>query len=103
MFNSEDEDAMGLLSQNLNVDEKIDLSQASLIEALEVIESELAKAQITGISKIWFYFALADGAGQTLFAPIGNLLRQKLKAGKIIRAMPAQTGGWIVRIHAKSN
>ncbi len=103
MFNSDDEDALGLLSQNHETDKKIDLSGLDEAEALEIISSELAsQSAINKInsaqSKIWFYFPLAEGGSKTLFLPVGNLLRQKLKNGEIIRAMPAQNGGWIVRL-----
>ena len=98
MFNSDNEDGMGLLSQNHITDEKIDLSNIEAVEAFAIIESAIIKHKAQASQKIWFYFPLASGDGPTLFAPIGNLLRDKLKKGEIIRAMPAQSGGWIVRL-----
>lgn len=103
MFNPEDEDALGLLSQNHETDKKIDLSALEPNSAIELLEREIAlQAAINNNSgkqaKIWFYFPLADGSAPTLFAPVGNKLKQMLKNGVIIRAMPAQQGGWIVRL-----
>lgn len=103
MFNSEDEDGLGLLSQNHDTDLKIDLSEKSEAEAIEIIDDAIAQHKSQNPKpenqkKIWFYFGLADGTRPTLFAPIGKLLRNRLKEGKIIRAMPAQNGGWIIRL-----
>jgi hypothetical protein len=40
------------------------------------------------------------GAGETLFQPVGRRLRDAIKSGQAVRAMPAQGGGWIVRLAA---
>lgn len=96
MSKEEEIDALGLLSQNMEVDEIIELGNISIIEAIAITENGLknSKAQ-----KIWFKFPLASqGGGHTLFHPVGSFLRDKLKAGQIKRAMPSQNGGWIVRI-----
>ena len=103
MFNSEDEDGMGLLSQNHETDLKIDLSGKSESEAIEIVDAAImqnkaASSNPESQKKIWFYFKLADGSAPTLFAPIGKLLRNKIKDGAIVRAMPAQNGGWIIRL-----
>ncbi len=96
MNKKEEIDALGLLSQNMEVDEIIELGNKSIIEAIAITENTL---KTTISNKIWFKFDLASqGGGHTLFHPIGSYLRDKLKAGTIIRAMPSQNGGWIVRI-----
>lgn len=95
MEKDEDTDAIGLLSENLMVDETIKLDGIGAIEAISIVELALKNTKAT---KIHFKFALADGSGPTLFAPIGNLLRAKLKEGKLVRVMPAAGGGWIARI-----
>lgn len=96
MYKKEEIDALGLLSQNMEVDEIIELGNKSIIEAIAITENTL---KTTISNKIWFKFDLASqGGGHTLFHPIGSYLRDKLKAGTIIRAMPSQNGGWIVRI-----
>lgn len=94
-FNDET-DAIGLLTQNMEVDLTIDLENLSIIEAIAKTEAGLKNSDA---QKIWFKFPLASqGGGHTLFHPIGSYLRDKLKAGIIIRAMPSQNGGWIARI-----
>lgn len=95
MTENNDSDGFGLLSENLEVDEIIDLQGLSAEMACQKALNSIAE---TKISKIWFRFDLADGGGPTLFAPIGKLLREELKAARIIRAMPASKGGWIVRL-----
>lgn len=96
MEKDEEVDAIGLLSQNLDVDLIVDLEDLSIIEAVAKTEDALKNSKV---NKIWFKFPLANQSGNhTLFHPIGSYLRDKLKAREIVRAMPAQTGGWIARL-----
>ncbi len=95
MSEKTENDGLGLLSENFEVDEIIELQGLSPEMARQKVQNTLQNVKI---GKIWFKFDLANGDGPTLFAPIGNLLRDELKSGRIIRAMPASKGGWIARI-----
>jgi hypothetical protein len=95
MTNDMENDGLGLLSENHQVDETINLEGLVALMAIAKVDRTLKE---TKGAKIWFKFPLANGIGETLFAPIGNHLRNKLKEGKIIRVMPSSLGGWIVRI-----
>ena len=94
-----DSDGMGLLSENHQVDLVINLENMDFDQAALAVEDAIKSAKTNNLSKIWFSFGLAQADGkQTLFQPIGKLLREKLKSGEIIRAMPSSNGGWIARI-----
>ncbi len=95
MSKNTETDGIGLLSENFEVDEIIELQGLSSEMACQKVLNSLKNSEKT---KIWFRFDLADGGGPTLFAPIGTLLREELRAGRIVRAMPASKGGWIVRL-----
>jgi hypothetical protein len=94
-----DTDGEGLLSENHQVDLVINLEGLAFDVAISYVNSAIKDAKAKNLSKIWFSFGFAQGAGkQTLFMPIGKLLRDKLKTNEITRAMPSSSGGWIVRI-----
>lgn len=95
MSKNTETDGLGLLSENFEVEEIVELQGLSNEMACQKVINALEGSQN---SKIWFRFDLGDGGGPTLFTPIGNLLRNQLKTGRIIRAMPASKGGWIVRL-----
>ena len=99
MINNEDVDALGLLSQNLDVDLVINLKDMGVIEAIAEVNSAIESMRAANKSKILFSFPLANNDGNpTLFQPVGQTLKEAIKQGKIIRAMPASGGGWIARI-----
>jgi Mor family transcriptional regulator len=89
------------MSENHDADATIDLSGMGAVEAVAAVRAGLAEATRLGQSRLWFRFAMAaDGGGQTLFQPVGRTLRDALKDGQIVRAMPAARGGWIARLRA---
>ena len=94
-----DSDGMGLLSENHQVDLIINIENMDIDQASAAVNDAIHSARANKLAKIWFSFGLAQADGkQTLFQPIGKLLREKLKSGEIIRAMPSSNGGWIARI-----
>lgn len=94
-------DPEALLATNQDVDHTVDLAGLGAVEALARVEAELAAAATTGAARIWFRFAKAvPGGGETLFQPVGRLLRSAIADGRIIRAMPAADGGWIARVRS---
>jgi hypothetical protein len=96
------EDASALTSENLDDTVRIDLSGLSHAEAIAQVEAALL-AHATNIDvRLWFYFPppTPDG-GETLFQPVGRVLRAAIAKRQVVRAMPAQGGGWIARLAAK--
>ncbi len=92
-------DPEALLATNQDVDHTVDLTGLGAVEALARVEAELADAARSGAGRIWFRFARAvPGGGETLFQPVGRLLRAAIADGRLVRAMPAADGGWIARV-----
>lgn len=97
--NDGENEADFLFSTNYQVDERIDFTGIAPEIALLKIEEMISKFQSPDKeNKIWFYFPLASRAEPTLFGIVGRKLRDELKAGRILRAMPAKDGGWIIRL-----
>ncbi len=98
----ETEDANALSTQNLDVSQVFDLNGKGAVEALAIIEATLQEQRRDEEVKLWFRFdPPKPGGGETLFQPVGRRLRDAIKHGHAVRAMPAQGGGWIVRLAAK--
>lgn len=94
-------DPEALLATNQDVDQTVDLAGLGAVEALARVEAELAAARSGGVARIWFRFARAvPGGGETLFQPVGRLLRAAIADGRLVRAMPAADGGWIARVRS---
>jgi Mor family transcriptional regulator len=98
-FDPNDVDALS--SDNLDVDQIYDLSGLGSVEALAIVEAGLVDMRAPQEVRIWFKFPHASaGNGETLFQPVGRRLRDAIKSGQAVRAMPAKEGGWIVRLAA---
>jgi Mor family transcriptional regulator len=98
-FDPNDVDA--LTTDNLEVDQIFDLSGLGAVEALAIVEAAMIDKRAKDEVRLWFKFAHAvPGGGETLFQPVGKGLRDAIKAGRAVRAMPAKDGGWIVRLAA---
>lgn len=97
-------DADSLASENLAVDAKIDLDGLSADAAVMKVDEALASSPVADReTRLWFWFAPASPtSGETLFLPVGRRLRDAVRNGIAVRAMPAQKGGWIVRLKAKA-
>jgi hypothetical protein len=88
-----------LTTDNLEVDQIFDLSGLGAVEALTIVEAAMMDKRAQEEVRLWFKFAHAvPGSGETLFQPVGKRLRDAIKAGHAVRAMPAKDGGWIVRL-----
>lgn len=97
------QDADALTSENMDVAHIIDLTGKGPVEALAIIETSINEARSNHEVRLWFSFpAPTPGGGETLFQPVGRTLRDAIKTGVAVRAMPAQAGGWIVRLSAKA-
>ena len=97
------QDADALSSENMDVNHIFDLAGKGPVEALAIVEAAIAQHRSDEEVKLWFSFpAPVPGGGETLFQPVGRRLRDAIKAGQAVRAMPAQAGGWIVRLAAKT-
>jgi hypothetical protein len=100
-FNPNDADA--LTSENMDVAHVFDLSGKGPVEALAIVEAAITENRGQEEVRLWFSFpAPTPGGGETLFQPVGRRLRDAIKSGVAVRAMPAQRGGWIVRLAAKA-
>ena len=98
----EPDDASALSTQNLDVAHIIDLGGKGVIEALALVEAALISHQGAEETRLWFKFEPPTGESpQPLFQPVGRKLRDAISAGKAVRAMPVQAGGWIVRLASK--
>jgi hypothetical protein len=96
-------DADALSSENLDVAHVFDLSGKGAVEALAIVEAAIQHHRGQDEVKLWFSFPPpVAGEGETVFQPVGRRLRDAIKAGQAVRAMPAQGGGWIVRLSAKA-
>jgi hypothetical protein len=94
-------DADALSSDNLDVAQIFDLTGLGSVEALAIVEGALADMRGNDEVRLWFSFPPpVPGGGETLFQPVGRRLRDAIKSGQAVRAMPAQGGGWIVRLSA---
>jgi hypothetical protein len=97
------EDADALTSENMEVGHVFDLTGKGPIEALAIVEAAIADHRGREEVKLWFSFPPpVPGKGETIFQPVGRRLRDAIKMGQAVRAMPAQSGGWIVRLAAKA-
>jgi hypothetical protein len=97
------QDADALTTENMDVSHIFDLSGKGPVEALAIVEAAMLDHRAQQEVKLWFSFPPpVPGAGETLFQPVGRKLRDAIKNGQAVRAMPAQTGGWIVRLSAKA-
>jgi hypothetical protein len=97
------QDADALSSENMDVAHIFDLTGKGPIEALAIVEAALIDNRAKEEVKLWFSFPPpVAGGGETLFQPVGRRLRDAIKHGQAVRAMPAQAGGWIVRLSAKA-
>ena len=97
------QDAEALSSENMNVEHIFDLTGKGPVEALAIVEAAILDHRSEEEVKLWFSFPPpVPGAGETLFQPIGRRLRDAIKNGQAVRAMPAQAGGWIVRLSSKA-
>jgi hypothetical protein len=97
----EPEDADALSSENLDVAQIFDLSGKGPVEALAIVEAAMANMRQKEEVRLWFSFpGPVAGGGETLFLPVGRRLRDAIKQGVAVRAMPAQAGGWLVRLKA---
>ncbi len=97
------EDADALTTENMDVSHIFDLSGKGPVEALAIVEQAIGEFRSQHEVKLWFSFPPPiPGAGETVFQPVGKRLRDAIKAGVAVRAMPAQGGGWIVRLSAKA-
>lgn len=95
---------LSLLSQNHKVDLKVDLSELDPLEACAKVIIAIEKERRKKERKVWFYFGFAQSEGTpTLFAPVGQTLKQAIINGTVVRAMPANDGGWIARLAAKQD
>jgi hypothetical protein len=94
------QDADALSSDNMDVGHIFDLTGKGPVEALAIVEAAMVdhRGQREEV-KLWFSFPPpVPGSGETLFQPVGRRLRDAIKNGEAVRAMPAQGGGWIVRL-----
>lgn len=95
------QDADALSSDNMDVGHIFDLSGKGPVEALAIVEAAIHDYRAKDEIKLWFSFPPPiPGDGETLFQPVGRRLRDAIKNGEAVRAMPAQGGGWIVRLKA---
>jgi hypothetical protein len=97
------QDADALSSENLDVSQIFDLSGLGAVEALAIVAK--AMTDMRGKEEVRLLFSFPQpvpGGGETLFQPVGRRLRDAIKSGLAVRAMPAQGGGWIVRLSAKA-
>jgi hypothetical protein len=105
----EPEDAKALASENLEVSATISLHGLGAVEALARVEEALVTHQGSkhGVRLLFAFDPPSPGAGETLFLPVGRRLRDEVKAGRAVRAMPAQAdgtlGGWIVRLKGQED
>jgi hypothetical protein len=96
------DDANALSTENLDVSQIIDLNGKGPVEALALVEGALHSKREDEEVRLWFKFdPPTPGGGETLFQPVGRRLRDAVKHRQAVRAMPAQGGGWIVRLAAK--
>jgi hypothetical protein len=96
------QDANALTTDNLDVSHIINLSGKSPVDAIALVEAALAEKRTQDEVRLWFSFPPpVPGLGETLFQPVGRYLRDAIKAGRVVRAMPAQGGGWVVRLAGK--
>jgi hypothetical protein len=97
------QDADALTSDNMEVGHIFDLEGKGPVEALAIVEAAIGDKRGKDEIKLWFKFSPpVPGQGETLFQPVGKRLRDAIKNGQAVRAMPAQGGGWIVRLAAKA-
>jgi hypothetical protein len=97
------QDADALSSENMDVAHIFDLTDKGPVEALAIVEAAMLDNRRKEEVKLWFSFPQpVPGSGETLFLPVGRRLRDAIKSGHAVRAMPAQAGGWIVRLSAKA-
>lgn len=102
MVNDENSQELEIFSQNLDTDLTINLENIGHVEALAIVKKAIIDNKSDKEVKILFKFSLSAGEGTpSLFAPIGNLLKEELKSGNIKRAMPIAGGGWIARLNSK--
>lgn len=95
------QDADALSSDNMDVGHIFDLTGKGPVEALAIVEAAIHDHRAKDEVKLWFSFPPPiPGGGETLFQPVGRRLRDAIKNGEAVRAMPAQGGGWIVRLKA---
>jgi hypothetical protein len=100
----ETKEPLSLLTQNNQVDLRIDLSGLDPLEACAKVIITLETERRKKERRVWFYFGFAQNEGApTLFAPIGQTLKQAIINGSVVRAMPANDGGWIARLAKKAN
>ena len=93
------QDADALSSENMNVDHNFDLTGKGPVEALAIVEAAISEHRGKSEVKLRFFFPPpVPGSGETLFQPVGRRLRDAIKQGQAVRAMPAHGGGWIVRL-----
>jgi hypothetical protein len=98
----EPDDANALSTENLDVSQVFDLNGKGAVEALALIEAAILAHRGAEETRLWFKFSPpTPGGGETLFQPVGRRLRDAIKHGEAVRAMPAHAGGWIVRLSAK--
>jgi hypothetical protein len=97
------EDARALQTENLLVDLEIDLTDMAREPALEKLAYDLAEGRREGKERVLVRFTPASPtSGETLFLPVGRYLRDEVRSGRAIRAMPAMSGGgWVVRLKAR--
>jgi hypothetical protein len=97
------QDADALTTENMDVAQIFDLTGKGPVEALAIVESALRDQVTYEEVRLWFSFPPPmPGGGETLFQPVGRRLRDAIKSGDAVRAMPAHGGGWIVRLRAKA-
>jgi hypothetical protein len=95
------QDADALSTENMDVAQIFDLSGLGAVEALAIVEDAMVRMRTKEEVRLWFSFpGPVPGGGETLFQPVGRRLRDAIKSGQAVRAMPAQGGGWIVRLKA---
>jgi hypothetical protein len=95
------QDADALTTENLDVSQIINLNGKGPVEALAIVQETIRTKRGSEEVRLWFCFdPPVPGLGETLFQPVGRALRDAIKAGTAVRAMPAQGGGWIVRLAA---
>lgn len=98
------EDARALQTENMEVDLEIDLTAMAREAAMEKLAYELAEGRREGRERVLVRFTPASPtSGETLFLPVGRYLRDEVRTGRAVRAMPAMDGsGWVVRLHART-
>lgn len=93
------DDAQALASEVTACDREVALDGLDAAAAIAACADALTEAGAAGLKRIWLRFAPAGPqTGETLFLPVGRFLKSELAAGRIRRAVPAQAGGWIVRL-----